>query len=343
MSKIKALLGKIALFYKNKIAPILSKIGHKLTNNFILTITHTEIILFKKFKTRNTKKKRHAFYGYLFISLWLIGFLIFTVYPMFHSLYLSFTNSYFNMKTGISSTPAGVTNYLNIFRNQVLLPKYTEYFVKTFTTVPIIIIFAIIISILINQPVKGKGIWRTIFFLPVIIISGPVINELVAQGATTLPSFQDNQLITFLVRNSGDWLANPIESILDTLLLVLWYAGVPILVFLAGLQKIDKSIYEAASIDGASPWDTFWKITLPSIKPFIIINIVYVVVTMSLYNEPDGILQLAREHMVKGSQESTFFYGHGFSAAMSWLYFILMVIIIGIYVGLLSIKRKEDK
>lgn len=343
MNKVKSILSKIGNFYKEKISPILSKIKYKLTNNFILTITHTEIIFLKKFKTKNTRKKRHTFYGFLFISLWLIGLLIFTIYPMFHSLYLSFTNSYFNMNTGITSSPAGFTNYLNIFRNQVLLPKYTEYFIRTLTTVPIIIIFAIIIAILINQPVKGKGVWRTIFFLPVIIISGPVINELVVQGATTLPSFQNNQVITFLTRNSGEWLANPINSILDTLLLVLWYAGVPILVFLAGLQKIDKSIYEAASIDGASPWDTFWKITLPSIKPFITINIIYVVVTMSLFNEPDGILFHAREHMVKGSQESTFFFGHGFSAAMSWLYFILMVIIIGIYVGLLSIKRKEDR
>lgn len=330
-------------FYNDKISPIIEKIGHRLTHNAVLRIGHTEIILFNKFKFKNTRKKRQTFYGFLFISIWLIGFAIFTVYPMFHSLYLSFTNSYFNMQTGISSTPAGFTNYLNIFRHQELLPKYTTYFLKTFTSVPIIIIFAIIIALLINQPIRGKGIWRTIFFLPVIIISGPVINELVAQGATTLPSFKNNSVINFLIQNSGEWLANPIQSILDTLLMVLWYAGVPVLVFLAGLQKIDKSIYEASAIDGASPWDNFWKITLPSIKPFIIVNIIYVVVTMSLFNEPDGILFHAREHMVKGSQESTWFFGHGFSAAMTWLYFILMVIIIGIYVGLLSIRRKDDK
>lgn len=334
---------KVADFYTDKVSPILSKIKHFLTNNIIIRIEHTEIIFFNKFKTKNTRKKRHTFYGFTFISLWLIGFLVFTLYPMIHSFYLSFTNSFFNMNTGISSTPAGLQNYLNIFRNQVLLPKYTEYFIKTFTTVPIIIIFAIIIAILINQPVKGKGVWRTIFFLPVIIISGPVINELVAQGATTLPSFQNNSVINFLLLNSGEWIANPIQSILETLLLVLWYAGVPVLVFLAGLQKIDKSIYEASAIDGASPWDNFWKITLPSIKPFIVVNIIYVVVSMSLFNEPDGILFHAREHMVKGSQESTFFYGHGFSAAMSWLYFFLMVIIIGIYVGLLTIRRKGDR
>ncbi|WP_051615819.1 carbohydrate ABC transporter permease [Haploplasma modicum] len=337
------LIGKIGDFYNVKISPIISKVGHLLTNNFIIRIKHTEIIFFNKFKTKNTRKKRQTFYGFMFISIWLIGFLVFTLYPMIHSFYLSFTNSYFNMNTGISSTPAGFQNYLNIFRNQVLLPKYTQYFIKTFTTVPIIIIFAIIISILINQPVKGKGIWRTIFFLPVIIISGPVINELVAQGATTLPSFKNNSVINFLLINSGEWIANPIQSILETLLLVLWYAGVPVLVFLAGLQKIDKSIYEASAIDGASPWDNFWKITLPSIKPFIVVNIIYIVVTMSLFNEPDGILFYAREHMIKGSQESTFYYGHGFSAAMSWLYFFLMVIIIGIYVGLLTIRRRDDK
>lgn len=347
MKKIKRFFSKIGNFianiYKKYIDPFLSKIGKKLINNYILTITHTEIILFKKFRFNNTRKRRQTFFGYLFIGIWLIGFLIFKLYPMVHSLYLSFTRSFFNMSTGITSQPYGLQNYLNIFRNQTLLPKYTTYFIRTFATVPIIIIFGIIIAILINQPIKGKGAWRTIFFLPVIIISGPVINELVNQGATTLPSFQNNQVINFLMNNSGEWLAAPLQSILNTLLLVLWYAGVPILVFLAGLQKIDKSIYEASAIDGASPWDTFWKITLPSIKPFIVINIIYVVVTMSLFNEPDGILYHAREHMTKGSQESPFYFGHGFSAAMTWLYFFLMVIIIGIYVGLLSIRRKGDR
>ena len=93
------------------------------------------------------------------------------------------------------------------------------------------------IAMLINQPVKGKGIWRTIFFLPVIISSGPVITELTRQDATSLPSIEESNAIGFIFQNLGSWIANPLEALFSSLLLVLWYAGVPILIFLAGLQK----------------------------------------------------------------------------------------------------------
>src|SRR5690554_2542840 len=143
--------------------------------------------------------------------------------------------------------------------------------------------------------------------------------------------------------NLGPWVANPIESLMNSLLYVLWYAGIPILIMIAGLNKIDPSIYEASSIDGASPWDNFWKITLPSIKPFIVINIVYIVVSMSLFVEPGGILELTRIHMNQGNpQDDTLWKGYGYAAAMAWIYFILMVLIMGIYIGLVSIRKKES-
>ncbi|MDY0277872.1 MAG: sugar ABC transporter permease [Acholeplasma sp.] len=345
MKKIKEvfrnILSKIAIFYQGKISPILNKIGYKLTHNIIIHVSHSEVVFFSKFKMKMTRKRRSAFYGFLFISLWLIGYLIFSLYPVIHSLFLSLTRAFYNIQTGIQTEYIGFVNYLNIFRSQTLLPLYINYFVKMLISVPILIVFSMIIAMLINQPIKGKGIWRTIFFLPVVISSGPIISELMAQGATSLPSFTDNQILDYLSNNVGSWLANPIESLLNSLLFVLWYAGVPILVFLASLQKIDKSVYEASSIDGASPWDNFWKITLPSIKPFIIVNIIYIVVSMSLFAETGGILDLAKVHMISGTQDSKMWFGYGYSAAMTWIYFFLMVIVIGIFAGLLSIKKKE--
>lgn len=322
----------------------LSKVKHVLTHNFILNFDDSNnIVFFKKLKIKKTKKRRSAFYGFVFIGLWLIGYLVFTFYPMIHSLYLSTTKSFYNVNTGITSESVGFLNYLNIFRSQTLLPLYLNYFTKTIIAVPLIIIFSIIIAMLINQPIKGKGIWRTIFFLPVIISTGPIINELINQGATTLPSFSDGQAIKFVTDNLGAWIATPLESIMNQLLLILWYAGVPILIFLAGLQKIDPAIYEASSIDGASPWDNFWKITLPSIKPFIIVNIIYIVVSISMFVEAGGILDLAKIHMMSGSADSKLWFGYGYSAAISWIYFFIMIIIILIFTALLSIKRKEDK
>jgi ABC-type sugar transport system permease subunit len=211
--------------------------------------------------------------------------------------------------------------------------------------VPLIVVFSLIIAMLINQPIKGKGIWRTIFFLPVIISSGPILSELTAQGATGLPSIAESGVLEFINNNLGEWIANPLESLLNSLLLVLWYAGVPILIFLAGLQKTDSSIYEAASIDGAGPWERFWKITLPSIKPLISIVIVFVVVNMSLQPEEGSVIIQTRTIMMldKTVAGTGMLSGYGAAATLSWIYFFLMVVVMGLFIGLISIKRKEPK
>jgi ABC-type sugar transport system permease subunit len=194
--------------------------------------------------------------------------------------------------------------------------------------VPLIIVFSIIIAVLVNMPIKSKGLWRTIFFLPVIISTGPVINELNAQNAITLPNLQTSGLYSYVVNNLPSLFADPLIAVINSMLLILWYAGIPILIYLAGLQKIDPSLYEAASMDGASPWMRFWKITLPSLMPFTGISIVYVVVSMSLFVQPGGILDLTRTHMLVGAPDSAFWFGYGYAAAMAWIYFLLMVLLI---------------
>lgn len=122
---------------------------------------------------------------------------------------------------------------------------------------------------MLNQPIKGKGFFRLIFFLPVIIVSGPILGMLNAEGAGSITAL-DTQAITDAI--SGFLpaaLAKPISSIFENMITILWYSGVQILIFLSALQKIDPSQYEAAKIDGGSGWECFWKITLPTIKPMI--------------------------------------------------------------------------
>lgn len=329
--------GKMYDFYVVKIYPVSKKIKDKLTHNFVICFTSTHLVLFKILRVKITTRRREAVIGYLFILLWLIGYLIFTFYPIFYSLYLSFQTAYFNIGTGFSISVAGLKNYLSVLSDARLLPLFVTYLGKIMLSVPLIIIFAIIIAILINQPIKGKGLFRSIFFLPVIIATGPVIGELVAQSATSLPSLSRSSVASSILSNLPAFVANPIVTLFNSMLLVLWYAGIPILVFLAGLQKIDKSIYEAAEVDGASPWDTFWKITLPSIYPLINVNIIYVVVSMSLYVESGGILDLARIHMIQGSSTSTLWLGYGYASAIAWVYFFLMVLVILIFIGLFGI------
>ena len=342
LSYLKKGLMFIVGLYDRYVLPVIEKIGYALTHNVVIRTTNQYLILFSKIKIKVTRKKREAFYGYLFILLWLFGFLVFTLYPMFFSLYLSFQQAYYSLEEGITSTFIGFDNYLSIARSQILLPLYATYLGKMVIAVPLIVVFSILIAVLINNPIKLKGLWRTIFFLPVVIATGPVIGELSNQDATTLPSLQDSDLLLFVSENLGEWLANPIEVLLTSMLLILWYAGIPILIFLAGLQKIDTAIYEAAAIDGASPWDRFWKITLPSIKPLISVSIIYIVVSMSLFVEPEGILDFARLHMLLGAPTSNFFFGYGYAAAIAWIYFFLMVFLMLIFVGVLSIRRRDQ-
>lgn len=328
-------------FYRTKVTVVFDKVGYALTHNFIVRKQALTLILFGFIKIKITRRRREAFYGYMFILLWIFGYLIFTLYPMFYSLFLSFNEAYYSLETGVATTFIGFTNYLNVFRSQTLLPLFATYIGKMVISVPLIVVFSILIAVLINNPIKLKGLWRTIFFLPVVISTGPIITELNNQNATSIPSLQDSSLILFISENLGPWIANPVEAILTSMLLILWYAGIPILIFLAGLQKVDGSIYEAASIDGASPWDRFWKITLPSIKPLISVSVIYIVVTMSLFVEAGGILDLARSHMLVGAPDSAFWFGYGYAAAIAWIYFILMVIIMGIFILVLSVRREK--
>ncbi len=321
-----------------KIGFIWDKIKYALSHNFIFRSSSNYWTFFSFIKIKITNKRRQSIIGLSFIMIWIIGYLIFALYPIFYSLYLSF----FKVKldgANLNMTFLGIDNFKAAFLYD---PYFVEilvgYIIEILINVPITIVFALIIALLINQDIKGKGIWRTIFFLPVIIISGPVIGELMRQGATTLPSIREYDLIRMVLNNINPGIAAPIQSLFDTILLVLWFAGIQILIFLAGLQKIDREIYEASMVDGAGPWASFWKITLPSIKPLISVAIIYTVVSMSVFSLNRVIIYI--RNVMLGESTDALINGYGYSAAISWIYFIVMVLIILIFVGLMSIRKK---
>ena len=329
-------------FFKNvfqKIGLVWEKIKYALSHNFIFRTTSTHWIFLSFLRVRITNKRRQSLIGLSFILIWIGGYLIFALYPIFYSLYLSL----FKVKldgANLQLVFQGIDNFKAAFLYD---PYFVEilvgYIVEILINVPITIVFAIIIALLINQDIKGKGIWRTIFFLPVIIISGPVIGELMRQGATTLPSIREYDLIRMVLSNISPGIATPIQSLFDTILLVLWFAGIQILIFLAGLQKIDREIYEASMVDGAGPWASFWKITLPSIKPLISVAIIYTVVSMSVFSLNEVIIYI--RNVMLGESTDALINGYGYSAAISWIYFIVMVLIILLFVGLMSIRRRS--
>lgn len=286
----------------------------------------------KKSKLKITNKGRNALTGYAFISLWIIGYLIFTLWPMFYSLFLSFNKVKVTPK-GIKTEFVGLANYKQAFLSDTqFIEKLVGYLKNIVLSVPIIIVFALIIAILINQDIKGRSIFRTIFFLPVVITSGPVIGELMAQGATAIPSIEQNGIFALIQGNLGPIFAEPITYLFKEIIMVLWFSGVQILIFLAGLQKIDAAVYEAARIDGASSWEVFWKVTLPALKPLIMVNVIYTLVSQSTF-ALNPIIDL-----IKANMFSTIT-GFGYATAISWAYFIVIVMLLLLSMLVLNLRK----
>jgi ABC-type sugar transport system permease subunit len=270
---------------------------------------------------RMIRKRREMFTGYMFVLPWMIGFLLFMAYPIYFSLHMSF-HKVLITSDGIKTDFIGWDNFKYAFLSD---PKYMEeliMFTKSVVfMIPIVVVFAMMVALLINQPIKFKGLFRAIFFLPVVITSGEVVKELFSQGAASIPIVERYGIVQFIEANLSSSWSEPIIVIIQQLIVILWYSGVQILIFLAGLQKVNSQIYEAASIDGASPWEIFWKITLPSIKPFILVNIVYTTVDL-FTNSLNDVIALIKEHMFKINT------GFGYATGLAWIYFMLIFIIL---------------
>lgn len=281
-------------------------------------------------------KTKQQLTGYGFISLWIIGFLAFTLVPLVKTFMLSFKDVKITTD-GITTVDVGLKNYKNAFLMDVSFTQtLIEYIFEILIIVIIVVVFALIIALMLNMNIKFKGIFRTIFFLPVIISSGPVIEELMSQGATSLPGLDNYTFITQLTSSLPGVLGNLVSMIISSFILILWFAGVQILIFLAGLQKMDPAIYEASSIDGASRWEAFWKITLPALKPMIIVNVVYTIITISLFSV-NKVIVLIQQNVYS---EKT---GLGYASALSWIYFIVLLLLLAFYVGIISFKGKKKK
>jgi len=237
--------------------------------------------------------------------------------------------------TGIILDSVKWANYSRaLFTDPTFVQLLIEYSIETLVSVPIVIIFSMIIALFLNLKFRFKGIFRTIFFLPVVITSGPVIRELTAQGATSVPGITNTAAVGEFLAQLPVYLRNPIEYLLTSFILILWFSGVQILIYLSSLQKIDKSIYEAAAIDGASAWESFWKITLPSLSKTTVINAVYTIITLSHFSENKVIKYIySQTYAVEG--------GIGYSSAMSFLFFIVLVVLLLIIYLLLNVRTEK--
>ncbi|MCM1538112.1 MAG: sugar ABC transporter permease [bacterium] len=279
-------------------------------------------------------EKREARMGYLFVAPWIIGVLLFLLIPLGQSFYYMWFN--------IRITPLGTVfnyvatqNFTQIWMENPEFPQQlVTYIWQTIVQVPVIVVFALMIAMMLNGKIRCRGFFRLIFFLPVIIVSGPVMNMLVSEGAATIPSMNVQAIVnafdTFLSHSA----AESVGEIFSNMIMTLWYSGVQILIFLSALQKLDPALYEAAKIDGGSNWECFWKITLPTIKPMILLNAVYTVIFLSS-NEQNSLITMIESAMFSGTKEK----GYGYASAMAWMYAVVITLIVLLFFLLLGSKK----
>ena len=284
-----------------------------------------------------THKSRQALYGYAFISIWLIGFILLTLIPMIRSLIFSLSDVTITGAEGIKTYPVGFANFIEILTTDVnFIDALIKYFSEMILYVPVILIISMLIAMMLNQNIKFRGLFRAIFFLPVIIVSGPVINELLNQGAGTVPLIEQYGMLEIIQEQLPPFLADPISSLLSEMIMVLWFSGVQIVLFLAGLQKLPTEVYEAAKVDGATPWETFWKITLPSLKNIMLVASIYTIVMLSTFSN-NVILTRIRSMMFAADG------GYGYASAMAWIYFILIALLLIVSMLLISPPERIRK
>ena len=296
----------------------------------------------KKQRKKKTLAFKNAVAGYLFIAPFILGFILFMIVPLGQSLMMTFNEV--NLGTGgFDMNWVGIKNYMDAF---TVDPEFVPFLLSEISTMllntPATLIFSFFIALLLNQNFKGRGAVRAIFFLPVILSSGVIVgieynNALLQDMKDVISSNTNDTSVTGVLESiliTSD--SSPMSmmfmyvfQIIDKGSDIAIASGIQIIMFLSALQTISPSMFEAAKIEGCTAWESFWKITFPMVSSMILVNVVYTVI--------DFFLKTDNTVMTKISEEVGKL-NYGFSSAMAWVYFLCVIIILGI-VSLIISKR----
>ncbi|MCR5823849.1 MAG: sugar ABC transporter permease [Lachnospiraceae bacterium] len=283
----------------------------------------------KKKKNKLTLERRNQLKGLVFVLPFIIGVLLFFLYPILFSLRISIASGI--KVVGMKLSGWTFEQYKRAFVvDTSFLPEFKDTVIFTLTRFPLTIILSLIIAILLNKDIKGRGLFRVIFFIPFLLGSGEVMQQIVNQGvARAVLNVQDGRIIPYnVLMYFGNSVMNTVQGVFGSLVTILWGSGVQILLFLAGLQSISPSLYEAAKIDGATEWEIFWKVTIPMISPMMLLNIVYTLVD-SFTSVDNKLLTYIRSYGFTNMEFS-------YAAAMSWLYFLFIALVVAIVFGIMK-------
>ncbi|HEV2502813.1 MAG TPA: sugar ABC transporter permease [Mesorhizobium sp.] len=266
--------------------------------------------------------------GYLFLTPWLIGLFCFTLGPIVYSFYLSFTR--FDLLT--APDWVGLENYHRILSED---PKFLASMRVTFLyvlfSVPLKLAFALAVAMLLNKGIKGLTLYRAVFYLPSLLGASVAIATL-WRTIFSADGLINQLLWSFFGINGPSWITNPKYALWTLVVLGVWQFGSPMIIFLAGLRQIPQDMYEAASLDGASSWRQFWKITLPLLTPIVFFNMIIQTIEAFKSFTPAFIISGGLGGPVNSTlfyalylyQEAFSFFRMGYASALAW---VLLVII----------------
>lgn len=298
-----------------------------------LTATADKAPKRKKLSTSQTST------GILFSLPWIIGFLIFGLYPIVISLYYSFCK--FNIFT--PPTWCGLANFQDLFTDPKFYKSLWNTFYMVILATPITLAASILLSVLLNQKIKGLPIFRTIFYLPSIVPT--VAGSLLWLWILNPKSGLINMILGWLGITGPNWLSDPNYTKPSLIIMSIWGIGGMMIIFLASLQDVPKSLYEASEIDGANCVQQFFKITLPSISPVIFFQLIMSIIAYFQYFTQAYMLVSAStggsslNGASGGPENSLLFYAlylyhnafgyfkMGKASAMAWILFIIVLIV----------------
>lgn len=298
---------------------------------------------------KNTGRKKgvaalRSRYGYVFIAPWILGMLLFFIIPIVQSIVFSFS-SVKVVPGGVDREFVGAANYYSLL---ITDPNYTnwlrESILPMFYSLPIILLVSLVLALLLNQNFRGRLFFRAVYFLPVIIATGLVIDllfmttksELTDVGVSDsfsagMIEVSDVMAVLGLNARIADYVNLVIGRIFD----LLWSCGIQIVLFLAGLQSVPSSLYEASKVEGATKWEEFWYITFPSLSRVTLLVTVFTMIEL-ITDQNSPLVSAVYDNMRAAIYDT--------ASAMIWFYFLICIAIMGIIVlayNRLLMKRWE--
>ena len=291
----------------------------------------------KKASSLNARKARA---GWWFVSPFIIGCILIYLPIIVDSIKYSFCEIENLVGGGYEATFVGLANYREaLFTDPDFAPTLISGLQSMALDIPMIVIFSLFMAVILNQKMVGRGFFRAVFFIPVILSTGLMesINaagenlEASMEGGITTgaeTSMADNLAsvldLESLFENMkvGEQLVDIVTGAINSIYSIVNHSGVQLLIFLAGLQSISPAIYESCQIDGATSWETFWKITFPMISPMILVNAVYTIID-SFTTDDNLVMSFIANQSASGG-------GDVIGSAMSWIYFLIVIAIIAV-------------